>query len=64
MLVSNLDMFSIYFMDFYKLLDICGSLNICSSVGTYNCQGDAIFNEFQPDIGCDPRKNHVCGASN
>lgn len=64
MLVSDSDMFSIYFMDVCKLPNICGSLGICSSGGTCSCQDDTIFNEFQPNVGCSLRKNPICGASN
>lgn len=63
-LVSDSDMFSIYFQDVCKLPDICGSIGICSSGGTCSCQDNSIFDEFQPNMGCSPRKNPTCGASN
>jgi len=63
-LFSDSDMFSFYFRDICKLPDICGSLGICSSGVTCSCQDDAIFDEFQHNFGCSPRKNPICGASN
>ncbi|KAH9316746.1 hypothetical protein KI387_043984 [Taxus chinensis] len=63
-LIYDLDMFSIYFQDICKLPNICGSLGICGSGGNCNCFDDVAFKEFQSNVGCIPRKNPICRASN
>eukprot|EP01018_Ginkgo_biloba_P036835 Gb_16909 [translate_table: standard] len=63
-LVSDTDIFSIFFQDVCKLPNICGSIGICSPGGTCRCQNDNVFRQFQSKVGCVPRKKPICGASN
>lgn len=58
------DIFSIFFQDVCKLPNICGSLGICSPGGICKCENENIFEKSQSKLGCIPRKNFICGASN